>query len=79
MSRPTLVVYSRRGCHLCEALVEDLMPLVRDRAGVEICDIDSRDDWREAYDSRVPVVELDGRLLCEYHLDRAAVLSALST
>ena len=61
----TLYVYSRRGCHLCEVLIE-------------VRDIDSREDWRERYDSRVPVVEFDGRLVCEYTLDRDAVEAVIA-
>ena len=67
-----LVVYSRRGCHLCDELIEELLPLVGDAMEFEVRDIDTRDDWRERYDTRVPVVEYDGRLICQYHLDREA-------
>lgn len=74
----TLHVYSRRGCHLCEVLIEALLPLLRDRLRLEVRDIDSRDDWRERYDSRVPVVEFDGRLVCQYTLDRDAVEAVIA-
>ncbi|MDJ0939256.1 MAG: glutaredoxin family protein [Woeseiaceae bacterium] len=73
-----LDVFSRQGCHLCEVLIEELLPLVRGRAEVRVHDIDSREDWREAYDVRVPVVEFNGQLLCQYHLDAEAVNRALS-
>lgn len=73
-----LDVYSRQGCHLCEILIEELLEFVRDRARIVVHDIDSRDDWREAYGVRVPVVELDGATLCEYHLDRDVVNRALA-
>ena len=73
-----LLVYSRHGCHLCEVLIEELLELVRGLANVRVLDIDSRDDWRETYNTRVPVVELDGHVLCEYALDRELVLTALS-
>jgi predicted thioredoxin/glutaredoxin len=71
-------VYSRQGCHLCEVLVEDLMELVNRRASVRVHDIDSRPDWREKYDVRVPVVELDGEVLSEFKLDPDAVNRALA-
>ena len=73
-----LLVYSRHGCHLCEVLIEELLELVRGLANVRVLDIDSRDDWRETYNTRVPVVELDGHVLCEFTLDRELVLTALS-
>lgn len=73
MTRPTLTVYSRRGCHLCDVLIEALLPLVRGRFELDIRDIDSREDWRAAYDVRVPVVEYDGECLCQYQLDPIAI------
>lgn len=70
-------VFSRRGCHLCDELVEDLLGLVHGRLKVIVHDIDTRDDWRRAYDTLVPVVVYDGELLCKYHLDPAAVTRIL--
>jgi len=75
---PVFEVYSREGCHLCEILIEELLTLLHGRAEVRVHDIESRADWRQAYDTRVPVVELDGAVLCEYSLDRDRVLTALS-
>jgi hypothetical protein len=71
-------IFSRAGCHLCELLIEEITPLLRGKARLEVLDIDSRSDWRETYGTRVPVVELDGRFLCEITLDRAALHKALS-
>lgn len=70
---PTLHVFSRRGCHLCEVLLDELLPMIRGVLQVEVRDIDSRADWRSAYHTRVPVVEFEGRLICEHRLDRAAI------
>lgn len=74
-----LVVYSRQGCHLCEVLVEQLLPLVRNRANVEVRDVDTRDDWRDRYGLRVPVLECDGQTICEFELDPAALNAALDS
>jgi hypothetical protein len=73
-----LQVFSRRGCHLCEQLLEELLPLVAGRLLVTVCDIDSREDWRHAYNTRIPVVKYDGEDICQYHLDRAALTRILS-
>lgn len=73
-----LEVFSRRGCHLCEQLIEELLPLIQGRAELRVCDIDSRDDWRRAYDTRVPVLKYDGELICQYHLDREALARFLN-
>ncbi|HEX5765243.1 MAG TPA: glutaredoxin family protein [Woeseiaceae bacterium] len=70
-------VFSRQGCHLCELMVEELVPLVRGRALVEVVDVDTEPALREEYGLRVPVLACDGRMLCEYQLDRQAVEDAL--
>ncbi len=72
-----LVVYSRQGCHLCEVMIEELLPIVRGRVEVEVRDIDTREDWRETYDSRVPVLAYEDELVCQYQLDRAALAGLL--
>lgn len=73
----TLNVFSRRGCHLCEVLLEELLPLVRTRACVEVIDVDANAQLAARYGLLVPVVELDGREICRYRLDRGAVERAL--
>jgi Glutaredoxin-like domain (DUF836) len=65
--------YSRTGCHLCEIMLEELLPLVRGRASIEMCDIDSRPDWREKYNTRVPVIEYAGETISGYPLDYGAI------
>ena len=74
----TIQVFTRRGCHLCEQLIEELLPLARHRADVVVHDVDNREEWREAYGMRVPVVEYDGEPVCQYHLDREALARILS-
>ncbi len=73
----TFQVYSRRGCHLCELLLEQLEPLLRGTGEIQLRDVDTREDWCEQYGDRVPVVCIDDRTLCEYRLDRQAVLREL--
>ncbi len=71
-------VYSRRGCHLCEVLIEDLLPLIRSHLELEVRDIDSRPAWAENYGRRIPVVEYEGRAICEFTLDRDAIRSIIA-
>lgn len=73
-----LRMYSRPGCHLCEQLAEELLPLIRDRLALEIVDIDSRPDWRAAFGERIPVLEFEGRFVCQYVLDKDAVAKILA-
>jgi hypothetical protein len=74
---PTLQVYSRQGCHLCEILIEELLPIVHGYMEVEIRDVDTRPDWLEKYDIRVPLVEFEGEPVCKYHLDHGAISELL--
>jgi len=76
---PTIEVYSRQGCHLCEVLIEELLPLVRGRLEVIINDVDTREDWKQEYDTRVPFVTYDGEPICKYHLDREALTRILDS
>ena len=64
---------------MCELLIEEILPLIQGRMRLEICDIDTRDDWRQEYDTLVPVVKYDGELICKYHLDREALAVILSS
>ncbi len=69
----TLQVYSRQGCHLCEALLEELLPVTRGKFEIEVLDVDTRPEWIETYGTRIPVVEYRGRCVCEYRLDIDAI------
>ena len=73
-----LVVYSRRGCHLCELMVEELVPLCRDRANIRVLDVDTRADWRAAYGDRIPVLCHGAREISVARLDRDALLAILA-
>lgn len=73
-----LHLYSRPGCHLCDDLAAALQPLL-DAAGasLSIINIDADPVLRERYDWRVPVLALDGEIICEGRLDEDAVRDAL--
>lgn len=74
----TIDVYSRRGCHLCELLIDELLELVGTAADINVHDVDSRADWRDRYGLDVPVVEIHGTAVCMHRLDRKAVVDALA-
>ena len=74
----TVVVYSRKGCHLCEVVKESLSKLAR-RGGFtwsEI-DVDSDTGLRRQYTDEVPVVFIDGRKAFKYHMDESDFLRKL--
>ena len=75
---PEFEVYSRRGCYLCEILIEALAEQLRGRAEFVVHDVDGRRDWQARYGDDVPVVTFDGRELCRHQLDADAVAAALA-
>jgi hypothetical protein len=70
--------YTRRGCHLCELMLEELLTIIAGRVTIEVRDIDSESQWRKKYDLRVPVIEHDGAVISDYPLDREAVFCCLA-
>ena len=69
-----LQLYYRHGCHLCEDMLRDLLPL-REELGiqVEVVDVDAVRELQVRYDALVPVLADGPRELCRYFLDPAAV------
>ena len=72
-----LRVFSRPGCHLCEDLLEVLLPKVRGRLEVEVVNIDDDADMGREYGSRIPVLEYAGQVVCQYTLDEDAIREIL--
>lgn len=59
-------------------MLEELVPLCRDRATIRVLDVDTRDDWREAYGTRIPVLCAGSREVSVARLDRDALLAILA-
>lgn len=55
---PSVILYTRAGCHLCDVAADVLS---RHRLKFEAVDIDADPPLRERYDECVPVVVIDGR------------------
>ena len=75
-----VVVYSRKGCHLCEVVKESLSKLSR-RGGFtwQEVDVDADTDLRRQYTDEVPVVFIDGRKAFKYHMDEQEFLRKLAS
>ncbi len=73
----TVKVYSRQGCHLCEVLVEELLPLIEGKLELEVRDIDTNPAWHERWFADIPVVEYGGEVVCMHFLDRDAITGIL--
>ena len=77
-ARLTLVVYSRRECHLCDNAKDAIEDLRRRLAfDVEVRDVDERGDWLEAYGDEVPVGFVGERKVFKYRVDGGKLERAL--
>jgi len=74
-----LVLYSRPGCHLCEALLEDLEPMLGVGVAVEVVDVDSTVALERRYGLRIPVLVAGETELSGYPLDVTRVREYLDS
>ena len=75
-----VIVYSRKGCHLCEIVKEKLSKLER-RGGFrwhEI-DVDLDEALKRRFTDEVPVVFIDGRKAFKYRMDEQEFLRKLAS
>jgi|HubBroStandDraft_6_1064221.scaffolds.fasta_scaffold212095_2 glutaredoxin len=74
----SVVVYSRKGCHLCEVVKESLSKLSR-RGGFtwQEVDVDMDFELRRQFNDEVPVVFIDGRKAFKYRMDEQEFLRKL--
>ena len=81
MSLPTrLALLTRDGCGLCDELLAELTALrAREPAipEVELIDVDSDPALRRRWGLKVPVLLLDGALVCTARLDTPQLLRLL--
>lgn len=58
---PSFELLTRQGCHLCEAMEEEVRPLLRDRGlALSLVDVDSSPPLAERFGDVVPVLLRDG-------------------
>lgn len=76
----SVIVYSRKGCHLCEVVKESLTKLSR-RGGFtwREVDVDTDLELRRQYNDEVPVVFIDGRKAFKYHMNEQEFLRKLAS
>jgi glutaredoxin len=75
-----VLLYTRKGCHLCEIVKESLLKLHR-RGGFQWdeIDVDSDDKLRREFNDQVPVVFIDGRKAFKYRMDEREFLRKLAS
>jgi hypothetical protein len=75
-----LVLYSRPECHLCDAVVDRLQPLLAGRpVELEIVDVDSSVALERRYGLRIPVLVAGDVELSGYPFDEARVRQYLDS
>ena len=74
-----VVVYSRAGCHLCEAAEQVVAQLVAETGDDWVrVDIDTEPDLQERFTEQVPVTFVDGRQHDFWRVDPTRLRAALS-
>jgi glutaredoxin len=78
MSTPTLTLYSRPGCHLCDE-ARAALERVRARATFSLheVNIETDEQLHRRYLERIPVVALGDEELFEFFVDEAALEAKL--
>jgi hypothetical protein len=74
-----VVLYTREGCHLCDEAKAGILALCDELPWLELREVDIERDERlhASFFERIPVVEVEGRPVCELGLDREALVRAL--
>ena len=76
---PTLTVYSRNYCHLCEEMIEALRGLQGlVRFEIAIVDVDADPELERRHGDKVPVLMHGERELCHYRFETTVVTAYLS-
>jgi glutaredoxin len=74
---PSVVVsiYSKPGCHLCDEAKAQLVKLQsRRKFHLEEVDISRDEKLLAEFETRIPLIWVNGRLVCKYQVDEAALL-----
>jgi hypothetical protein len=74
-----LVVVTRSGCDLCETMLRELADLEAAEAipRVTVVDVDSDPELDRRFGLKVPVLLLDGSVICHYTLNSNELLRLL--
>ena len=75
---PTVTLYTKPGCHLCEPVAETIAAAAKMRGFRSVTRniLDDPDDFRR-YQHAIPVVTVDGREIARFRLSLPQLLAAL--
>ncbi len=76
---PRLTLVTRAECGLCEEMHAEIEQLRRTHPlpEIEVLDVDADPELKRRFDLEVPVLLLDGALVCQQELDAAELLRLL--
>jgi len=78
-AKPQVILYSRKGCHLCDVAKQSLHKLSRSvEFNLQEVDIDSDPDLRSRFNEEVPVVFINGTKAFKYQVSESEFLRKLS-
>jgi hypothetical protein len=74
-----LTLVHREGCELCDEMLADLETLARTLTlpPIEVVDVDGDPELTRRYGLNVPVLLLDGALVCRHRLDSVELVRLL--
>jgi len=72
-------IYSKPDCHLCEEAKATLLKMRR-RYGFQLREVNVANEAAllDEYGTRIPLIFVDGRLVCKYVVDEAALVKSVS-
>jgi glutaredoxin len=75
-----VTLYTRPGCHLCDEARETILSMREPEGDFELreIDIEGDDELHARFLERIPVVEVDGTIVAELHVERAELRRALA-
>ena len=70
MKQSVVTIYGRSGCHLCENVLNLLVP-EKDQLNVEINEIliDNNKELEDLYGQLIPVIHVDGKYYSHFRID----------
>ena len=80
-SEVVLTLYTRPGCHLCDQARNELEAMRPELPDFELreVDIESDDELLKRLLERIPVLEVDGEVVCELHFDPDRIRARMGT
>jgi glutaredoxin len=66
MAKPSVILYTRKGCHLCD----DAQAILQAHGlAIQEIDVDADTQLKQRFDTCVPVVEIDGKIRFRGRID----------